>query len=188
MASQTPIDMGQEEAAPADEPPAAGTFRRINDGIGRVEIGLLAVLILILIASAIFEVVDPKATWSDELTRYTVFFVAMAGLALAAQRQGMFHMDLVTRLFPPRFRAGLRIATAVLVVGLCGLVIKYALIHRANSYEVIQDHEVISTGNGYLALVAGFTLVAIHFVLHALVELMYLTRGKLPPEPPHGGH
>jgi TRAP-type C4-dicarboxylate transport system permease small subunit len=188
VASQTPIDLGEEEEAPADEPQAATLIRRINEGIGQGEVGLLALFVVALIASTVFDFIDAKATWPDELTRYGVFFVAMAGMALAAQRQGMFHMDLVTRLFPPRFRSGLRIASAVMVVVLCGLVIKYALMHRAYSYQVTQDYEFISPGNGYLVLIAGFVLVAVHFALHALIEVVYLAAGKVPPDPPHGGH
>jgi TRAP-type C4-dicarboxylate transport system permease small subunit len=188
VASQTPIDLGQEEEVPADEPRTASLIRRINESIGQVEVGLLALFVVSLIASTVFDFFDAKATWPDELTRYGVFFVAMAGMALAAQRQGMFHMDLVTRLFPARFRSGLRIAGAIMVVVLCGLVIKYALVHRANSYEVTQDYEFISPGNGYLVLIAGFVLVALHFALHGLIEVAYLAAGKVPPDPPHGGH
>jgi TRAP-type C4-dicarboxylate transport system permease small subunit len=180
--------MGEEEEAPADEPRAAAVLRRINDGIGRVEVGILALLIVALIGSNAYDMLDPKATWSDELARYGVFFVAMTGMALAAQRQGMFHMDLVTRMFPARLRSGLRISTAILVGVLCALVIKYALVYRANSYNVIEDHEIISVGNGYLALVAGFALVAVHFALHAAIEVAHLAAGKVPPDPPHGGH
>lgn len=180
--------MGQEQEAPADEPRAAAALRRINEGIGRVEIATLGLLIVILITSALIEIFDPMATWTDEVTRYTVFFVAMSGIALAAQRQGMFHMDLVTRLFPPRVRSGLRIATAVMVVVLCGLVIRYALLYRAGSYKFTESYEIISVANGYMAAVIGFALVAVHFALHASIEVVYLARGKLPPDPPHGGH
>jgi TRAP-type C4-dicarboxylate transport system permease small subunit len=112
----------------------------------------------------------------------------MMGLALAAQRQGMFHMDLMTRLFPARLRSGLRIATAVMVVVLCGLVIQYALRYREGSHAFTESYEVISVANAYLAAVIGFALVAIHFALHAGIEVVYLARGKVPPDPPHGGH
>ena len=180
--------MGEDEEAPAGEPRAAALLRRLNDGIGRIEVGILALLVAALIGSAVYDMVDPKATWSDEVARYAVFFVAMAGMALASQRQGMFHMDLVTRMFPARLRSGLRIAAAILVAILCGLVIKYALVYRANSYNVIEDYEVISVATGYLALIAGFALVAVHFALHAAVEIAHLAAGRVPPDPPHGGH
>lgn len=188
MASETPVDMGEELEAPADEPQIASLLRRINDGIGRVEVAMLGLLIVVLIASTVMEMVSAMATWPDEVTRYAVFFIAMTGIALAAQRQGMFHMDLVTRMFPARVRSGLRIATGVMVVILCGLVIQYALRYRAGSHQFNESYELISVANGYLAAVIGFGLVAIHFALHAAIEVAYLTSGKVPPDPPHGGH
>lgn len=186
--SEIPVDLGQDEQVPADEPRAATALRRLNEGIGRVEIGVLGLLILLLITSTVVDMLATMATWPDEVTRYSVFFVAMMGLALAAQRQGMFHMDLVTRMFPARVRSGLRIATGVMVVILCGLVIQYALRYRAGSHQFNESYELISVANGYLAAVIGFGLVAIHFALHAAIEVAYLTSGKVPPDPPHGGH
>lgn len=186
--SEIPVDLGQDEQAPADEPRAASALRRLNEGIGRAEIAALALLIAVLIASTVIDMVADMATWPDEVTRYTVFFVAMVGLALAAQRQGMFHMDLLTRLFPARVRSGLRIATAVMVLILCGLVIQYALRYREGSHQFTESYEVISVANGYLAAVVGFGLVAVHFLLHAAIEVVYLASGKVPPDPPHGGH
>ena len=186
--SELPVDLGQDEQVPADEPRAATALRRLNEGIGRVEVGVLGLLILLLITSTVVDMLATMATWPDEVTRYSVFFVAMMGLALAAQRQGMFHMDLVTRLFPARLRSGLRIGTAVMVVVLCGLVIQYALRYREGSHAFTESYEVISVANAYLAAVIGFALVALHFALHAGIEVVYLARGKVPPDPPHGGH
>jgi TRAP-type C4-dicarboxylate transport system permease small subunit len=180
--------MGEELEAPADEPRFASTLRRINDGIGRAEVGILTLLVLALIVSAIYEMIDPMANWSEELTRYAVFYIAMTGMALAAQRQGMFHMDLLSRMFPARLRSALRIASAVLIAVTCALVIRFGFTGRADSYNVTQSHEFISPGTGYLALIGGFALVALHFVLHAAIEVAYLAAGKLPPDPPHGGH
>jgi TRAP-type C4-dicarboxylate transport system permease small subunit len=188
VASQTSVDMGEDVEAPADEPRAASLFRRVNEGIGRVEVGALMLLVATLIGSAVYDLLDPRATWSDELTRYGVFFIAMIGMALAAQRQGMFHMDLVTRLFPARLRCALRIGTALLIAATCAVVIRFGIAGRAHSFDRIQDYDIVSEATGYLALIAGFALVAIHFLLHAAIELAYLAAGKVPPDPPHGGH
>ena len=186
---------GLEEAVPppADEPPAAATLRRIDEGIGRVETGALIVAVTMLIGVAVYQAIlekllDEKPTWPHEVIRFSVFFVAMGGAALAAQRKGMFNMDLVTRKFSPRVRSILRIATAVLVAVLLGLVIKVALTLRANTFTTKEAHEVFSEAHGYLALILGAGLIALHFVLHAAVEVIYLASGKVPPDPPHGGH
>lgn len=186
---------GLEEAAPppADEPPAAARVRRIDEGIGRAETGVLIVAVTLLIGVAVYQVIadklmDHRPTWPFEVIRYSVFFVAIAGASLAAQRKGMFNMDLVTRKFSPRGRAILRIATAVLVAALCAMVINSALTLRANTFNTKEGHEVLSEADGYLALILGMGLIALHFVLHAVVEVLYLVNGKIPPDPPHGGH
>lgn len=186
---------GLEEAAPppADEPPAAARVRRIDEGIGRAETGVLIVAVTMLIGVAVYQVIadklmDQRPTWPFEVIRYSVFFVAIAGASLAAQRKGMFNMDLVTRKFSPRGRAILRIATAVLVAALCAMVINSALTLRANTFNTKEGHEVFAEADGYLALILGMGLIALHFVLHAVVEVLYLVNGKIPPDPPHGGH
>jgi TRAP-type C4-dicarboxylate transport system permease small subunit len=186
---------GLEEAAPppADEPAAAARLRRIDEGIGRVETGALILAVTMLIGVAIYQVIleklfDERPTWPHEVVRFSVFFVAMGGASLASQRKGMFNMDLVTRKFSPRARSILRIAAAVLVAVLLSLVIKAALTLRANTFTTKEAHEVFSEADGYTALIVGAGLVALHFVLHAVIEVIYLVNGKVPPDPPHGGH
>lgn len=186
---------GLDEAAPppADEPAAAARLRRIDEGIGRAETAVLIVAVTMLIGIAIYQVIadkllDSRPTWPFEVIRYSVFFVAMGGASLAAQRKGMFNMDLVTRKFSPRGRSILRIATAVVVAVLCALVIKVGLTLRANTFNTKEAHEVFSEADGYTALIVGMGLIALHFVLHAAIEVIYLASGKIPPDPPHGGH
>lgn len=178
---------------PPDEPAAAARLRKIDAALGSVEVGLLLIFLVMLIGAAVYQVIADKAlderpTWPYELIRYGVFFVAMAGAALAAQRQGMFNMDLVTRKFSRRGRSILRIATAFLIAVLCFLVIRAGLELRAGSLTFNESHEYLSAGHGYLALSIGFSLIALHFLLHAFIEIAYLASGRLPPEPPHGGH
>ncbi|HYU15414.1 MAG TPA: TRAP transporter small permease subunit [Candidatus Acidoferrum sp.] len=193
MASDDPLDQLEPEGPHRDEPGAARALRRLNDLLGSLEIAVLVVLIAILVAGAVYQVLadrafDRRETWPYEVIRYGVFFVAMTGAALAAQRRGMFHMDLVTRMFPPRLRAGLRIMTALLAAAMCGLVMSSGLDLRRGTHEIHEGFELVSTAHGYTALVVGFGLIALHFLLHGAIEVIYLAGGKLPPEPPHGGH
>jgi len=167
--------------------------RRVDEGIGRAETGVIIVAVCMLIGVAVYQVIldklfDERPTWPYEVVRFSVFFVAITGASLAAQRKGMFNMDLVTRKFSPRGRSYLRIATAVLVAVLLALVINTALTLRTNTFSTKEAHEVFANADGYLALIAGCGLIAIHFVLHAVVEIIYLANGKIPPDPPHGGH
>jgi len=185
-------DVPEAYVLPREEPDAALALRRFNDLLGNLETGLIVLLVVVLVGGAVYQVLaglfDHRETWPYELIRYSVFFVAMSGAALAAQRQGMFHMDLVTRMFPPRMRSWLRIMTAVLAVAMCILVMRSGLDLRRGAHELNEDYEVISTGHGYLAMVVAFGLIAVHYALHAAIEVVYLANRRLPPEPPHGGH
>lgn len=186
--------IGLEEAGPPpDEPAAAAKLRRVDELVGHVELAAVGLSIAMLALTAITQVLmdkvgDHRPTWPYELIRYGVFFVAMSGAALAAQRKGMFNMDLVTRKLSPRVRAYVRIFAAVLVAVLCSLVVRSAVELRANTFKVKEAHEYISHGHAYLALIGGAALIAFHFVLHAIIEITYLASGKIPPDPPHGGH
>jgi TRAP-type C4-dicarboxylate transport system permease small subunit len=187
------LDGLEAEAIPPDEPEAAQMLRRLNDMVGTLETAVLVLLVAVLVGGAVYQVLadkvlDQRETWPYELIRYSVFFVAMTGAALASQRQGMFHMDLVTRLFPARMRSGLRILTALLVVAMCALVINSGLDLRRGAHELNEGYELLSTGHGYVAMIVAFGLIALHYVLHAAIEVVYLANRRLPPEPPHGGH
>jgi TRAP-type C4-dicarboxylate transport system permease small subunit len=184
---------GLAGSVPPDEPAAARALRRIDGALGLVEVGLLILFLAILIGTAVYQVIADqllgnRETWPYELIRYGVFAVAMSGGALAAQRQGMFNMDLVTRKFGPRLRSILRIATAVLVAALCFQVVRSGLDLRSGQEQLIEAYELISPARAYGLLVAGFSLIALHFLLHGAIEVIYLAGGRLPPEPPHGGH
>ena len=191
--SQELTGIGEEPAPPADEPPLAARLRRVDEGIGRAEVAVLIVAVTMLVGVAVYQVIadklmDHRPTWPYEVVRYSVFFVAMAGASLAAQRKGMFNMDLVTRKFSARGRSFLRIGTAGLVAVLCTLVINAALTQRANTFKKNESHEVFSEADGYMALILGMALISLHFLLHAVIEIVYLANRKIPPDPPHGGH
>ena len=178
---------------PADEPAAARGLRQLDRLLGVVETGIAIAVVSALILVAVGQVVADKLfgahpTWPDEVIRNFVFYAAMSGAVLAAQRKGMFNMDLVTRYFPPRVRSLLRVVAALLVCALAILVVRTGLVQRADTLKVTQTHELISPATAYLGLIVGFALVAFHFLLHAVIEVVYLASGKIPPDPPHGGH
>ena len=80
---------------------------------------------------------------------------------------------------PGRLRSGLRIATAVMVVVLCGLASSTPCATgkaRTPSPRATRSFG----GQRYLAAVIGFALVAIHLALHAGIEVVYLAAASAP--------
>jgi TRAP-type C4-dicarboxylate transport system permease small subunit len=186
-------DPTSTSSAPGDDdPPLVVSLRRLDDLLGAAEEVACAICLSVLIGvSAWFafatKALSSTATWPYEVIRYFVFFIAIAGAALAAHRRGMFNMDLVTRRFGARARSTLRIAAAVIVAAMCAVVVVSALDLRSAAGER-HDHELISEAHALVALVVGFALIGLHFVLHGLIEVAYWMAGATPPDPPQGGH
>jgi TRAP-type C4-dicarboxylate transport system permease small subunit len=175
-----------------DGPPAARAIRRLNGLLGVIEEVAVAVSLGILIVVSVWfayatKVRHSTATWPYEIIRYAVFFIAMSGAALAAGRQGMFNMDLVTRSFAPRTRSYLRIGGGLIVAVLCALVVRGALDLHGHA-AARDDHEILAEAHAVLAFVVGFALIGVHYLLHALAEVACWLAGQVPPDPPHGGH
>ena len=108
--------------------------------------------------------------------------------ALAAAKSRMINMDVVTRLLQPKTRAALRIATALFAVAVCFLLFKGGMDMRDTAAGRNEGYDYISPSTGLLALPIGALLIGLHFLLHAIVDLLWLAGGKVPPEPEHAAH
>lgn len=175
------------------EPPAARALRQLNDWLGRIETGVLVLLLLLLVATGVYQTVaahffNKNDTWPYEIIRYSVFFIAMTGAALAAAKSRMINMDVVTRLLQPKTRAALRVATALFVVAVCFLLYKGGMDMRDTAAGRNEGYDYISPSTGLLALPVGAVLIGFHFFLHAAIDAIWLAGGKLPPEPEHAVH
>ncbi len=92
---------------PVDEPSGVALLRRANKAVGVVEQAVLAALLLTLITAAILQAIygnllNRELGWSDEVIRYSVYYIAMISAAFAAGRQRMISMDILTRVMTAR--------------------------------------------------------------------------------------
>jgi TRAP-type C4-dicarboxylate transport system permease small subunit len=94
----------------------------------------------------------------------------------------------VTRLLQPRTRVMLRIATGLFVVGVCVLLFKGGMDMRDTAAQRTGGHDYISETTGLMALPIGALLIGFHFLVHAIMDTLYLAAGKLPPEPAQAVH
>ena len=175
------------------EPGGARALRQLNDWMGRIETGALALLLALLVGTGVYQTVaahffEKNATWPYEIIRYCVFFIAMTGASLAAARSRMINMDVVTRLLKPKTRAGLRVATSLFVVAVCFLLFKGGMDMRDTAAGRNEGYDYISPSTGLLALPLGALVIGLHFLLHAVIDVMWLAGGKLPPEPEQPVH
>lgn len=183
---------GERAAAPAGpEPIPIPGLRALDRALGQIEHVLVAASLLALIFVGTYQSVashifDSNASWPFEIIRYAVFFVAMSGAALAAQRQRMISMDFVCRLLPPRGKVLVRLAIGVFVVFLCVLLYQGGMQLRDGAMQSSEPYEHISPATGLLALPFGAALIALHYALHVVIDALYLARGELPPTEDEG--
>ncbi len=170
---------------PENEPGPVRALRKIDSALGLVEQAAVGVFLVTLTSVAVYKFVgsfffDHNPPWPKEIIQYSVFLVAMSSATLSAKTGQMISMDFITRMLSARQRAMLRILVALFTCTVCALVFHGASLARAaisDTPDILDDHLVT------IALPAALVLIASHVLLHALIDLIYLTRGEAPPEP-----
>jgi TRAP-type C4-dicarboxylate transport system permease small subunit len=162
-------------------------LRALNRWLGLAEQTFLIVCLAALVGMAAGQAIlghlfGKGIRGSDEVIRYMVFFIAMGGAALAAQRLRMIGMDVLSRLVRPRYRRMLRIAHAGLVIFVCYLVVRAGMNVRAAEAASAESYIYIKRSLALLALPIGAGLIAFHYFLHIVIDLTYLLRGMESPE------
>ena len=167
------------------EPRLVLILRNIDQALGWVEQMLLALFLVMLVGVGVLQAIATKAghnfIWSFEVIRFSVFFIAMTGAALSAQTERLISLDLIPRLLPPLTRARLKLFVRLFTILICIMVIIGGVsLSKSAAHET---HHLIPHDSGLLALPIGAGLIGIHLLLHSLIDLTYLRRGALPPNP-----
>lgn len=86
---------------------------------------------LVLIAAVLIQVVGrsfvgSSPVWTEELTRFALLYLAGFGTGLALFTGDLVNVDLISESLPGRLPWLLRLISALLVLGLCALVIEPA--------------------------------------------------------------
>jgi TRAP-type C4-dicarboxylate transport system permease small subunit len=188
--------VGTDAPAPAVQPsqhrsedsPLSAALRRFDDNLGQVERTLLFAAFIILVLTGLYRTtVDmlwgARPLWTIEIVRFAAFSIGMLGATYAAQSSRNFGLDLVSALMSHRTKAIVRIFTNLATVGAAvllfhgGRLVQHALTQEKQHFEVIPIWVI-----GWL-IPACAVLIGIHVVLHLIVEIDFLRRGKTAPEP-----
>lgn len=169
------------------EPRVVKHLRRADLFLARLEEIALAISLLALILLGAYQAVKrnffgASPFWIDDVIRWSVFFVGLTGGALAAQSDRMINIDMLTRVFSPRGKLVLRILTAAFTIYVCFLFIDGSFVVRRVLDAPGEEGELIRPALGWLALPIAMGLIAAHLALHAIVDVIYLATGKVPPE------
>ena len=170
------------------EPPLARYVRVADEALGMAERVWLFTAFSILVLLGLYRtfadfVLGERPLWAIEVVRLSAFSIGMFGAVYATQNRRNFGLDLVSALFPTKAKAVIRVFTnlatlaAALLLFHGGRLIQHALTKEKQHYELIPI-----TAVGWLIPICSL-LIALHVVLHTVIEIDYLRSGKTAPEP-----
>lgn|GEM_PF-3521395 len=175
--------------APLDgEPALAHKVRVFDEALGMAERVWLFAAFSILVLTGLYRTfvdfaLGERPLWAIELVRLAAFSIGMFGAAYATQNRRNFGLDLVSALFPTKAKAVIRVFTNISTLGAAlllfhgGRLIQHALTKEKQHYEMIP-----LTAVGWLIPICAL-LIALHVVLHTVIEIDYMRSGKTAPEP-----
>jgi TRAP-type C4-dicarboxylate transport system permease small subunit len=182
-----------------DDGDLSAKLRRVDRYAGLAEQGLmvalLAVVILLATSQALGEKIahaDLWGTFKDDAVRAGTFAMALIGGAYATHQGRHLAMDLISRRMAPRARLVLSVLLGLFVIMIVALLI------RAGFHTIDAEAEIAKSASGSPKLITsvhvaylipiGGALVIFHTLLHLLIDVDYIIRGKTPPEKMRTGH
>jgi TRAP-type C4-dicarboxylate transport system permease small subunit len=176
-----------------DDGQVSSWLRRADHVLGAVEQAVLVFLLgAVVLTAASAALADHLLgvqfeRWWFDIVRGGTFSMAMIGAVFASHQQRHLAMDLVSRRLPPRGRLMLRVVLAVFTVLVCGLLTRSGL-HVLDKIAGEGGDQFISTPTIVMFLPIGAVLIIVHTLLHMVIDIDYLVRGKLPPVRMRSGH
>lgn len=150
--------------------------------------GILAAVVLTAASAAISDKLlhDPMGRWWFTVVRGGTFCIAMLGAAFATHQQRHLAMDLISRRLTPRGRLILGIVLKLFTIAIA------IVLFRSGQHQMEHvggsDQEFISDKSIVAMLPIGASLIILHSILHIIIDVDYLGRGKTPPEKARTGH
>lgn len=156
----------------------------------RIENGLLAVLVLILVALAGAQILMRNAfgggfSWADPFLRTLVVWTAMLGALAAAREDKHIAVDVLQRFLPVGAQRAARIVTLLFAAAMCALLAWYSVAMVGIDWDGGAKSE-FGVPNWLLEsiLPAGFGLMALRFALRAFTPPTHVP-GLASPELVH---
>ncbi|HEY0192762.1 MAG TPA: TRAP transporter small permease [Kofleriaceae bacterium] len=180
-----------------DDGPLSARLRKLDHGLGVLEqavvFGLLALVVSVAALAALHDRLtsDHLGRWWHYIVRGGTFAIAMFAAVFATQQQRHLAMDLISRRLSPRGRLILGVVLKILTIGVVALLFQSGLHQRAvaggsDSLNVlglsINDADIVTT------ISIGAAMIALHSLIHIIIDIDYLARGVLPPERARSGH
>lgn len=173
--------------------PVAARIRQVDRYAGLVEnAALFAILVAVILAGATqaiaTKVFDKSLLWTFDIVRGGTFAIALGGAAFASHQARHLSMDIVSRFISPRKRQLLRVVLGLFTIFAAFLLFQsglrlYERVGAEGGHSGVIPIDLIA-----LMIPVGAGLIILHTLLHLLIDVDYLRRGKLPPEKAPTGH
>lgn len=146
--------------------------------LAALEQGLLACLLLVMVSLSFAQVVlrgfSLGLLWADTFLRHLVLWTGFLGAALAAADDKQFAMDASLRLMSDRVRAGVGLLLHALTAAVCVLMVRASwtfFVSERAAASVLFSAGTLRVPAWWFQTIlpAGFALLAVHYLLKALL-------------------
>lgn len=159
-------------------------LRWIDDGLGRVEGGVLVVLLAVMVVLSFVQVIlrnvfSESLLWGEILLRHLVLWIGFVGAARATGAGRHISIDALTRFLPPRPRLAVRILTNAFALVICYFLLRASLTFIGDEIEfgstVFGD---IPSWYSQIIIPGGFGLMMVHFAVRLITGIDHLRTGS----------
>lgn len=179
---------GNPELATEKPPALAVTINKIDDALGTLELAIATSCLAILILAGAYQAIATNflssgAQWPYDLIHNSLFLIAAAGAAFAAHKHQQISMDVLSQRLSRRNRAYVELVIAAFVIVMCAVLVYRGLDVYAAVTSTEMETELVPMWVRAATFPGAAALIAVHYVLHAVVSIAYLTAGQVPPSP-----
>jgi TRAP-type C4-dicarboxylate transport system permease small subunit len=182
-----------------DDGAVSSNLRRVDHYVGMIEQGLLFVVLAAVVVVAASAALSDRVfghqlgRWWHYIVRGGTFSIAMFAAAFASHQQRHLAMDLNSRRLTPRGRLVLGLLLNMFTIAIAAVLMHTGWHLRETASGADREHlELFGLNITDKTIVAsisvGAALIIFHSILHAVIDIEYLVRRKLPPERARSGH
>lgn len=187
---ESQLDLGGHKLTYPDDDTLARVVRWIDNAIGLAEqvalVAILAIVVLTAVGHTLLDrFADMRLEFKDHVIRAGTFALAMLGAAFATHQARHLALDLVSRRLSPRARLILKLNLALFTIAIVVVLVHSGL--NLIDREQAEAHLLSTRRLAWLIPIGGGLLI-LHTVLHTIIDIDYLVRGKTPPERTRSAH
>lgn len=157
---------------------------KIDRALAAAEGVALIVLLSVMVVIAFVQVVLRNVfhegfIWADILLRHLVLWIGLVGAALAASQERHITIDALSRFLTTRLRLTSMVIAQVFAAGVCIVLADAAVTFVRNDLEFGSTiYAEIPAWTSEIIIPVGFSLLAFHFLVRAVENLLKAVRGE----------